>query len=108
MLAVAGALTCSSCAGEAFQDGDPKGFEACSTWSGYTSSGDVVSLVGGALEVAEIARQSTTDEIRDSVSNLFDDETVGDAGGQQFGFPDRAAFEEACEEEGDFEFTKAE
>lgn len=104
LLAV-GATT--ACGEEPFQDRDPKGFEACSQWSGYTSSGDVTSIVGGGLAVAEVARQSNTPEIRDSVSNLFDDDSLTDAGIEQMGLLDREAFETACEEEG-FEFTKAE
>lgn len=103
MLLLVGVTACS----ESFQESDPEGFKACSTWSGYTSAGDPVSLVGGALEVADMARRSTTAEIRDSVSNLIDDDLLADAGGQQFGLLDRPRFEAACTQKGDFSFTQA-
>ena len=90
----------TGCGGAAFAEKDPKGYEACSTWAGYQSKGDVTSLVGGDLAVADLARQSASKAIRDSVTNLFADEDVEAA---TFGLLDHDKFKAACEDEG-FEF----
>lgn len=95
---LAAVVLASGCGGESFADRDPKGYEACGKWAAAKSRGDVTSIVGGNLEVAELARESSTKAIRASVENLMDEESAGDVG--QFGMIDAKTFEKACKDEG--------
>lgn len=92
----------AGCGGAPFAERDPRGYEACSEWAGYLSEGGAVAVIGGSLVVADIARKSSTPEIRESVTNLLDDEAAT-ATGDQFGKLDTDRLEAACESEG-FEF----
>jgi hypothetical protein len=93
----------AGCGSQSFAERDPKGYEACSTWAGYASKGDVTSLIGGSLVVADLARESSSKAIRRSVSNLFGEDALDKAGGEQFGLLDREKFEAACKGQG-FDF----
>ena len=92
----------TACGGAPFAERDPKGYEACSEWAGYQSEGGTTAEVGGNFVVADLARKSSSKAIRESVTNLFDDETA-EIAGDQFGVLDEDKFKAACEDEG-FEF----
>lgn len=88
--------------GQSFAERDPKGYDACGKWAAAKSRGDVTSLIGGNMAVAELARESSTKAIRDSVENLMDEESADDVG--QFGMVDAKKLEKACKDAG-FEFS---
>lgn len=92
-------IALSACGEESFAERDPKGYEACSEWARYSSEGGVEAIIGGGAEVAKIARGASTEAIRDSVSNLFDEDTVNEVDGQ-FGLIDAGKLESACTEQG--------
>ncbi|MET0524427.1 MAG: hypothetical protein ABWZ91_06480 [Nocardioides sp.] len=72
--------------GASLAESDPKGYDACSTGAGYQSKGgDMASAVGGNLAFADLAREASSKAIRESVTSLFDDETVAKSEGAQFG-----------------------
>lgn len=101
-VALALVLALSACGEESFAERDPKGYEACSEWARYKSEGGVAAILGGGAEVAKVARGASSKAIRESVSNLFDEETIDDVD-QQFGLIDAEKLEAACTDEG-FEF----